>query len=183
MRTIILSIGLVFMLAMSFGCDSDNNVIAQDEEPGPGSPPSGMTTVNGTIIAPGDQCDGALEGFDVGDSVTVQLMNGTEETFLPNGKVKNNTKGTSVDCAGNETLTDSLPLSLLVCTSANSSIPAFTNENLMSMLVSFTWVDEFINNIPNTVIIIAENINFVTDMDPKHVPCARVKIDNLTASN
>ncbi|MCZ6528032.1 MAG: hypothetical protein O6702_04795, partial [Candidatus Dadabacteria bacterium] len=141
MRTIILSIGLVFMLAMSFGCDSDNNVIAQDEEPGPGSPPSGMTTVNGTIIAPGDQCSGTLEGFDIGDSVTVHLVNGTEET-IPSGKVENNTKGTSVDCAGNGTLIDSLPLSLLVCTSANSSIPSFTNENLMSMLVSFTWMDD-----------------------------------------
>ncbi len=175
MRTIILSIGLVFMLAFSIGCDSDNNVIAQDEEPG-ATMPSGMTTVNGTIIAPGDQCDGTLAGFDVGDSITVQMLNGNEQT-LPNGKVENNTKGTSVDCAGNETITDSLPLSVLVCKSA------FTNGNFMSMLVSFTWMDDFLNNITKTVIIIAENINFVTDMDPKNVPCARVKIDNLTASN
>ena len=65
------------MLAFSIGCDSDNNVIAQDEEPG-ATMPSETTTVNGTIIAPGDQCSGTLEGFDVGDSVTVQLMNGTE---------------------------------------------------------------------------------------------------------
>ncbi|TDJ03124.1 MAG: hypothetical protein E2O70_00375 [Candidatus Dadabacteria bacterium] len=182
MRTIILSIGLVFMLAFSIGCDSDNNVVAQDEEPGPGSPPSGMTTVNGTIIAPGDQCDGALEGFDVGDSITVQMLNGNEPT-LPSGKVENNTKMTSVDCGGNGVITDDLPFSGMVCSSENSSIPGFTNGNLMSMLVSFTWVDEFINNIPNTVIIIAEDISFVMDMDPKNVPCARVKIDNLTASN
>ena len=181
MRTIILSIGLVFLLAFSIGCDSDNNVVAQDEEPG-ATMASEMTTVNGTIIAPGDQCDGTLAGFDVGDSVTVQLMNGTQET-LPSGKVENNTKGTSVDCAGNETITDSLPLSVLVCKSANSSIPAFTNGNFMSMLVSFTWMDDFLNNITKTVIIIAEDISFVTDMDPKNVPCARVKIDNLTASN
>ena len=181
MRTIILSIGLVFMLAFSIGCDSDNNVIAQNEEPGP-TMPSEMTTVNGTIIASEDQCSGTLGGFDIGDSVTVQLVNGTQET-IPSGKVENNTKGTSVDCAGNETLTDSLPLSLLVCTSANSSIPAFTNENLMSILVSFTWMDDFLNNITKTVIIIAEDISLVMDTDPKNVPCARVKIDNLTASN
>jgi len=181
MRTIILSIGLVFMLAFSIGCDSDNNVIAQDEEPGPGMPEA-MTTVNGTIIASDGQCDGTLAGFDIGDSVTVQLMNGTQET-LPSGKVENNTKGTSVDCAGDEAITDSLPLSLLVCTSANSSIPSFTNGNSMSMLVSFTWMDDFLNNITKTVIIIAEDISFVMDTDPKNVPCARVKIDNLTASN
>ena len=65
----------------------------------------------------------------------------------------------------------------------NSSIPAFTNGNFMSMLVSFTWMDDFLNNITKTVIIIAEDISFVTDMNPKNVPCARVKIDNLTASN
>jgi len=51
------------------------------------------------------------------------------------------------------------------------------------MLVSFTWMDDFLNNITKTVIIIAEDISFVTDMNPKNVPCARVKIDNLTASN
>jgi len=181
MRTIMLSIGLVFMLAFSIGCDSDNNVIAQDEEPG-ATMPSGMTTVNGTIIAPGDQCDGTLAGFDVGDSITVQMLNGNEQT-LPNGKVENNTKGTSVDCAGNGVITDNLPFSGMVCSSESSSIPGFTNGNLMSMLVSFTWMDDFLNNITKTVIIIAENINFVTDMDPKNVPCARVKIDNLTASN
>ena len=66
---------------------------------------------------------------------------------------------------------------------ANSSIPAFTNGNFMSMLVSFTWMDDFLNNITKTVIIIAEDISFVMDMDPKNVPCARVKIENLTASN
>ncbi|MCH7519772.1 MAG: hypothetical protein IH964_12205 [Candidatus Dadabacteria bacterium] len=181
MRTIILSIGLVFMLAFSIGCDSDNNVIAQNEEPGP-TMPSEMTTVNGTIIASEDQCSGTLGGFDIGDSVTVQLVNGTQET-ISSGKVENNTKGTSVDCAEDEAITDSLPLSLLVCTSANSSIPAFTNENLMSILVSFTWMDDFLNNITKTVIIIAEDISLVMDMDPKNVPCARVKIDNLTASN
>ena len=134
MRTIILSIGLVFLLAFSIACDSDNNVVAQDEEPG-ATMASETTTVNGTIIASGDQCSGTLEGFDIGDSVTVQLMNGTEET-LPSGKVENNTKGTSVDCAGNEAITDSLPLSVLVCASANSSIPSFTNGKFISMLVA-----------------------------------------------
>jgi len=132
MRTIILSIGLVFLLAFSIGCDSDNNVVAQDEEPG-ATMASEMTTVNGTIIAPGDQCDGTLAGFDVGDSVTVQLMNGTQET-LPSGKVENNTKGTSVDCAGNETITDSLPLSVLVCKSGTAAFRLLLTETLCRCL-------------------------------------------------
>lgn len=45
------------------------------------------------------------------------------------------------------------------------------------------WMDVFLNNITKTVIIIAEDISLVMDTDPKNVPCARVKIDNLTASN
>jgi hypothetical protein len=48
MRTIILSIGLVFLLAFSIACDSDNNVVAQDEEPG-ATMASETTTVNGPL--------------------------------------------------------------------------------------------------------------------------------------
>ena len=107
MKPIILSIGLVFLLALSFGCDSDNNVIAQDDEPGP-TMPEAMTTVNGTIIAPGDQCDGTLAGFDVGDSITVQMLNGTQET-LPNGKVETTQREHRLTVRGTRRLTTPFP--------------------------------------------------------------------------
>jgi len=181
MRTIILSIGLVFLLAMSFGCDSDNNVIAQDEEPGP-TMPEAMTTIKGTIIAPGDQCDGALEGFDVGDSITVQMLDGNEQT-LPTGKVDNNTKGTSSDCILNGVIIDGLPIGGMICKSENSTIPGFANGNFMTIMVSFDARNELINNVTKSVIIIAEDIFEVKDQDPKNVPCVRAKFDNITASN
>jgi hypothetical protein len=181
MRTIILSIGLVFMLAFSIGCDSDNNVIAQDEEPGPGSPPSGMTTVSGKVIANNDQCNGTIDGFDIGDDISIEIFPSTVETG-PTAKVDNMTKGTSVDCAGNESLFDGPPISGLVCESENTSIPAFTNGNFMSILISYTWENSLRGNLDKSVFILSENIEFVKDIDTQNAPCARVKIDNLTAS-
>ena len=180
MKSIILSIGLVFLLALSFSCDSDNNSVAQDEDPGP-TMPEAMTTVNGTIIAPGDQCSGMLEGFEIGDTVTVQLINSSPQDMLPFGKVENNTKGTSVDCNLNGVITDTLPFSAMVCNSENSTIPGLTNGNFMSILVSFTWLDNFINNVDKTVTIVDGDIGVMSNT--QSFPCARAKIDNMTASN
>jgi len=180
MKSIILSIGLVFLLALSFGCDSDNNVAAQDEEPGPTAPEQ-MTTVNGSIIDPGEQCSGMLDGFEVGDSVTVQLVQGSPQEMMPFGKVDNNTKGTSVNCNLNGVITDELPFSAMVCDSENSTIAGFTNGDFMSILISFTWKDVFLENLSKNVTIIAEDIGVMTNT--KNVPCAMAKIDSLTTSN
>ncbi len=184
MRTIILSIGLVFMLAMSLGCDENNNVIAQ--EPGPMEPgamePAPITTVSGKVIANNDQCNGTIDGFDIGDDISIEIFPSTVETG-PTAKVDNMTKGTSVDCAGNESLFDGPPISGLVCESENTSIPAFTNGNFMSILISYTWENSLRGNLDKSVFILSENIEFVKDIDTQNAPCARVKIDNLTASN
>jgi len=181
MKSMFLSIGLVLVLAMSFGCDSDNNVIAQDTDPGP-TTPSDMTTVNGTVIATDGQCSGTVNGFEIGDSVTVTLINSETE---PTGKVDNNTKGTSAECStasGVGVITDSPPpLSAMVCETADSTIPGLSDGDFMSMLISFSWLDAFIDNVDKTVAIVKGDIGAMSNT--QNLPCARVRIESLTASN
>ena len=189
MKTLLLGIGLVLVVAISLGCDENNNVIAQEPgpmEPGPMEPgpsmPEPMTTITGKIIAPGDQCESMLEGFEVGDEISIE-MNGGTEIDLPSGKVENMTAGTSVDCAGNEAVIDSPPLAVLICESENSQFSSFTNGDFMSIVVSFAWKDDFLQNITKSAIVVADNIGQIKDEDTKNVPCARVMIETLTASN
>lgn len=181
MRSIILSIGLVLVVAMSISCDENNNVIAQDMDPGP-TAPSDMTTVKGTVIATDGQCSGTVDGFDNGDSVTVTLINSEEE---PTGKIDNNTKETSAECStasGVGVITDSPPpLSAMVCETANSTIPGLSDGDFMSMLISFSWLDAFIDNVDKTVAIVKGDIGAMPNT--QNLPCARVKIENITASN
>lgn len=181
MRLIILNAMLAVSLTLFISCDSDHQSQAQapEDELPEASPPPAMTVVSGTIDDPGSQCDGMLSGFDSGDSVTVTMDGG----MLPTGKIENNTKGTSVDCSSSETVTDELPLSLLVCESANSTIPAFTNGNFMSMLVDYSWKTSFLDDEHKSIIIIAENIDFLKDFDTSKVPCAFVKINRISASD
>ena len=101
----------------------------------------------------------------------------------PTGKIENNTKGTSVECGTNVTERDNLPLSLLLCESAMSSISSFTDGNLMTILVDYSWKTSFLDNEDKSVILIAENINALNNFDTSSVPCAFVKINMITASD
>ncbi len=187
MKTLLLGIGLVLVVAMSLGCDENNNVMAQDNdpmEPGPMDPgpmTEAMTMVTGKVIASGDQCDGMLDGFSVGDEVMIEMNAGTEET-QPGGKVVNMTTGNSVDCGGNTSIMDDPLLSLLACASENSQISSFKNGDFMTMMVEFTWTQSFKQDIAKSAYIINQNIDFVEDLDLKKVPCARVMIETLSAA-
>ena len=178
MRSLILSIGLVLVIAISLGCDSDNNAVGQT--PGPATP-SGTTTVNGTVTDTDGQCSGAVEGFNFGDSVTVQLFAGTDD-FDPTGQISNNTNDFFAECSTDfGVITDNLPFSAMVCKIANSRFPGLSNGDFMSMLVSFTWLDGFIDNVDKTVVIVDGDIGIMSNT--QNLPCARVKIDNISASN
>ncbi|MGB2692420.1 MAG: hypothetical protein WBB48_10315 [Thermodesulfobacteriota bacterium] len=178
MKSLILSIGLVLVVAMSISCDENNNVIAQ--EPPPGQPMlSGMTTINGTVTLTNSQCSSALEGFSVGDSVNVQLSAGDGSI---SGQITNSTNNSFAECSTTSGITtDTLPITAMVCTVANSTFAGLVNGDTMSLLVSLTWVDNFVDGIDKTVAIVAGDIGIMTNT--KNLPCARVKIDNITASN
>jgi len=184
MKSIFPCIVLILIIGLSLGCDEDNNVIAQ--EPGPMEPgdsmPEAMTMVTGKIIDPGDQCDGMLGGFAIGDEISIEMNGGSGED-LPSGKVENTTAGTSVDCGGSTSIQDTPLLSLLSCASQNSQISSFTNGNFMTMLVDFSWLQSFKQDITKSAYVIATNIDFVKDQDIKNVPCARVMIETISASN
>ena len=78
MKTLLLGITLVLIIAISLGCDENNNVIAQ--EPGPMDPApmtEAMTMVTGKVIASGAECDGTLDGFANGDEVSIEMNAGT----------------------------------------------------------------------------------------------------------
>ncbi len=191
MKPIILGIGLVLVVAISLGCDENNNVIAQEPgpmepgsmEPGP-SVPEAMTMVTGKIIGPGAQCNGMIDGFAVGDEISIVMNGGNEnEDIMPSGKLENITSGNSVDCGGNSSIMDGPLLSLLVCESKNSQISSFKNGDFMSMLVSFSWIESFLKDITSSVYILNMNVDFVKDQDIKNVPCARVMIETISASN
>lgn len=188
-KALLLGFGLIFAVAMSLGCDENNNVMAQDNDPGsmehgpmdPAPMVEAMTMVTGKVIAPGNQCDGRLDGFSNGDEVMIEMNAGTEET-QPGGKVVNMTTGNSVDCGGNEAVMDDPLLLLLVCESENSQVSSFKNGDFMTMLVDFSWIQSFKEDISKSAYIINQNIDFVKDLDLKNAPCARVMIETITAA-
>ena len=184
MKTLILGIGLVALIAISLGCDENNNVIAQEPEPmEPGPMTEAMTMVTGKVIDSGDQCDGMIDGFAVGDEISITMNGGNfNEGTMPSGKVENMTSGNSVDCGGDEAVFDSPPVSVLVCESENSQISSFKNGDFMTMLVDFSWIQSFLDNIEKSAYVINQNIDFVDNQDLKKAPCARVMIETLTVA-
>lgn len=179
-RLFIVSIAMLFILAFGVSCDSNNNSIAQDDDmpvPGP-APTSGRTVVKGKIIDPGDRCKGVLDGFDVGDSVTFTLFNNSSNN--PDGTIQNDTKSTSAKCNINTTLSDEPLFSYIVCPAQDSSIPGISNGDLMSLLISFSWMDGLLDGVPKTATVINKDISFD---ELKDVPCGMAEIESITASN
>ena len=103
------------------------------------------------------------------------------EDTQPSGKVVNMTTGNSVDCGGNEAIMDDPLLSLLACASENSQISSFKNGDFMTMMIDFSWISSFKNDVAKSAYIINQNIDFVDDLDLKKVPCARVMIETISA--
>lgn len=183
MKTLLLGFGLVLVVAMSLGCDENNNVMAQDNDPGPMDPaPMGeaMTMVTGKVIASGDQCDGMIDGFAVGDEVMIEMNGGGDAQ--PNGKVTNMTTGNSIGCGGDSGLNDNPLISLLGCITENSQISTFKNGDFMTIMVDFSWISSYKEDVAKSAYIINQNINFIEDLDLKKVPCARVMIETISAA-
>ena len=181
MKSLFLGIGLVLVVAMSIGCDSDNNVIAQEDDIMSPSPTGeAMTTITGKVIDPGDQCDGRIDEFNNGDEIMIEMNAGDDAQ--PNGKVTNMTSGNSVGCGGDAGLNDNPLISVLGCITVKSQISSFKNTDFMTILVDFSWVQSYKENITKSAYVINQNINFVDDMDLTKVPCVRVMIDTITAA-
>lgn len=186
MKNLLLGIGLLFVLAISLGCDEGNNMItvasdAMEPEPMDSAPMGeAMTMITGKVIASGDQCDGMIEGFALGDEVSL-VMNAGDDA-QPSGKVTNMTTGNSVNCGGDSGLNDGPLISVLGCITENSQISSFKNGDFMTILVDFSWLQSYKKDITKSAYILNQNINFVKDLDIKNVPCARVMIETISAA-
>ena len=166
------------VFAAALGCDGSNNAMAQPEEPEPNQA-TNITTVIGKIVDPGDQCNGILAGFDVGDDVTVEIFSRSSEFQAPDGSVENETKGTVAGCSINGSISEaSTPYSLVTCTITDSGIPGLVNDATMSILISFSWKD-VLNNVPNpkNATVIANSIFDVRETTT--IPCAMIRMDSI----
>ena len=181
MKTLLLGIGLIMLLTMSLGCDEDNNVIAQEPEiMDPESMPEAMTMITGKVIAPGNQCDGRIDGFNNGDEVMIEMNGGGDAQ--PNGKVTNMTTGNSIGCGGDSGLNDNPLISALGCITVDSQISSFKNSDFMTILVDYSWIQSFKEDITKSAYVLNQNIEFVEDQDLQKAPCVRVMIETITAA-
>ena len=191
MKNLLIVFGLVLTVAMSVGCDEGNNMITVNSdamepemmEPEPMEPEitgEAMTTITGKVISSGSQCDGMLGGFSNGDEIMIEMNAGGNAQ--PNGKVTNMTSGNSIGCGGDSGLNDGPLVSILGCITENSQITEFKNGDFMSIMVDFSWISAYKEDITKSAYIINQNINFVDDFDLKKVPCARVMIETITAA-
>jgi len=158
---LLLVLPVLFLLAVSFGCDNENNnAVAQP------APMSG-TDVTGKVNAPSAQtCPTLIGGLSANDTIVLEITSTGDMTG--NATIADSTAGTSAMCSG--MTEDTLPpAEVKGCMVSSSTISGIKADDEMEIAVSFSGQ--------------SKEVTLANLSSPDGIICAFVTIETINANN